>query len=691
MAYSVDNLKLKFNTIHAISYTNNNYNLSRNTISKDKYSNTNPNQNPNTKKNNSNKNAKNYILLSNPNLMGHIKNNSSRMTQISLSENKIQKSLSGKTKRFRNKKFQKKKLYDAKNTLLESIKESNCDSTTINNNDTNSDEFNYNDLLKELNRSKNINNISENAKNNNNKKPFKKHMKHYSDFVNSMNVLLSNKYNKSNKKNKKIYNSNNKNKNKNKSGNNEKKSLNSENNNKRNIYSIKKKKLNKKKDVNVNYLYDRNNLINDINNYELYIYNNIDNICFNNEQNDIQLESKINNLIVEQLINKKINKHKRAYNKETTFVNNFNSDYSFESDDDFKKNIIGSKINLYPNNNNIFKDISFKSLTNSSESKNEMNGIIMKNKKYNSKINNGLFLNNNNLNMKCYNIKSYNITQDINYNLDNNKYKYKNTDYSGYKKNFKRNISESILKKDEKINDKKHINKIHSIINNKKNNNIINNCKEKKNEYISNESWLKKNNKNNNINKKRFYYTNNGRIIKKSKLKISINDTHLIKIKEKKVNKKTLSNSSIDKITDNNNKNDTKRKNIKLIVYHSSIKNTKNSKEKSHKRDVSSIRKTKIKSKSTPKEMNNYFPYKNYNNISIIHYKKNNKNIFDNNSISLPKKTVNSYSHKNKSQNKSFKKASKKLFIPKIFININKNNNIKKGNKKNKKLSVKIF
>jgi hypothetical protein len=167
---------------------------------------------------------------------------------------------------------------------------------------------------------------------------------------------------------------------------------------------------------------------------------------------------------------------------------------------------------------------------------------------------------------------------------------------------------------------------------------------------------------------------------KKSQLKISINDTYLNK--EKKVNKKTLSNSSIDKIIDNNNENN--RKNLKLILYNSSLK-IKNSKEKSRKRNSSSIRKTKIKSKSTPKEMNNNFPF---NNSSIINHKKNKKIIFDNNSLSLPKKTINSYSHKNKAQDKSLKKTSKKIFVPKIIININKNNNKKKGNKKNKKISV---
>jgi hypothetical protein len=441
--------------------------------------------------------------------------------------------------------------------------------------------------------------------------------------------------------------------------------------------SIKNNKENKKKDKN-NILYYRNNILNDIGNYELYIFNNINNIYFNNEQNDNLLESKLNDFIFEQLINKKINKNKHTFNKETTFVNNFNSDYSFESNDDYKKLLIGSKINNYPINNNIFKDISFKSLTNSSESKNETHENMKKNKKFNSKIYNGLILNKNNLNAKIYNIKSYNITQNTNYFLDNNKYK--NEEYSIYKKNIKRNISESILKNDQKINDKKHINKIHSIINNKKNNYIIKKSIEKKNLCISNESWCKKNNNNNIFNKKIFYYTNNGKMAKKSQLKISINDTYLNK--EKKVNKKTLSNSSIDKIIDNNNENN--RKNLKLILYNSSLK-IKNSKEKSRKRNSSSIRKTKIKSKSTPKEMNNNFPF---NNSSIINHKKNKKIIFDNNSLSLPKKTINSYSHKNKAQDKSLKKTSKKIFVPKIIININKNNNKKKGNKKNKKINV---
>lgn len=69
-----------------------------------------------------------------------------------------------------------------KNALLESIKESNCDSTTINNNETNSEDFNYNDLLNEFNK------ISNNKKGDI-KKISQKHMKHYSDINGSINLL----------------------------------------------------------------------------------------------------------------------------------------------------------------------------------------------------------------------------------------------------------------------------------------------------------------------------------------------------------------------------------------------------------------------------------------------------------------------------------------------------------------------
>jgi len=186
MAYLTNNLKVSFNTIHAVNHINN-YNISRNKINNDEYNNT----NPTAHKNSVNKTSHNYILLPNPNTMCHKKNISSRVIQISLSENKIQKSLPFNKENDRIKKYKKKdnNIYDTKNTLLESIKESNCDSTTINNNDTNSDEYNYNDLLKELN------NISENKKNSL-KKTKQKHSKHYSDFTNTKNVLKTNKKNK---------------------------------------------------------------------------------------------------------------------------------------------------------------------------------------------------------------------------------------------------------------------------------------------------------------------------------------------------------------------------------------------------------------------------------------------------------------------------------------------------------------
>ena len=675
MAYLTNNLKVSFNTIHAVNHINN-YNISRNKINNDEYNNTNSTPH----KNSVNKTSQNYILLPNPNPMCHKKNISSRVIQISLSENKIQKSLPCNKENDKNKKYTKidNNIYDTKNTLLESIKESNCDSTTINNNDTNSDEYNYNDLLKELN------NISENKKNSI-KKTKQKHAKHYSDFTNTKNVLKTNKKNKSNNKNTKNYDSN--------KNNNNKKYLNNENNNKNNLSLVKSKTGIKK--INVNNIFDRNNILNEIGNYELYILNNINNICYNNEQDDALLDSKLNKYVLEQLENKNDNKQKKPYKKESTFINNFNSDYSFESDD-CKKNFIGSKINNYPISNNLFKDISFRTLTNSSESKIEVPENINKKKKSKTKITNNLILNNdnNNLNEQYFKIKYYNLAQDLSPNFNINKFN--NNDYSELKKNIKRNISENILKNNQKKNDKKYIeNKIYTILNNKKNNNNQNssnkknnNSKEKKKEFKSNESWYKIN-KNNIFNKKRLCYTNNGKIIKKSKLKISINDNNSNKIKEKKIKKKTLSNLSIDKIVDNNLEN--KRKNIKFFVSNNSINYTKHTIDKSNKKNLSSsIRQSKLKSKSTPKKISNFLPFNNSN----INNKIKNKNVFDNSLTSLPKKTVNSYSHKNKTADKSFKKISKKLFVPKIFININKNNNKRITNRKikhKKKLNVKNY
>ena len=746
MAYPTNYLKENFNSIHAVTHNNFNYNNLRSTIncSKDANSHNKHYFHISNKSNNKNhminKKYNNCILLSNKNSLYQIQyTTTQRQPQVSSSINLISKLLkeknnnllkykkkikSNKVNPNTNKKIKKQdeniNINDyTKNTLLESIKESNCDSTTINNNETNSEDFNYNDLLNDCNK------ISNNKKSDI-KKISQKHIKHYSDINGSINILKNaknnNKKESMNNNNKKefnkikfskIYNSCIKKKNtqrikypkNNKSINvgcnkiNNKSTLS-------NISSIisnniNNQKRNNNKNLNMNLYIDKNELINDIQNFELGFINNINNIFYNNEENEKLLESKIEKNILDQLINRNVNiksKRLKRYNKEKSFVNNFNSDYSFESDG-LKKSYGGPKISNYPINDNIFKDISFRSLTNSSDSfslKKEINENIDNNEinshkkyKWNMK-NNDIILNSDNLLVDTFYLKN----------------NYIQTDYNNYKKDIKRNISENILKKKEKINKKKYIeNNIYSILNNKKNKeniNITNNniskdtSKRNKTKNKSNESGYKIN-KNKILNQKRFCFTNNEKTIKRNKLKISINDNTLSKIleKEKIKSQKVVNNNQFkNKILRINKNVESRRRNINLILSSNSMNYSKYSIEKNTKyNNSSSVLKAKLKSKSTPKEhtKKNISLYdNNKNNNKIIN--KNSQVIYENSLVTLPSVKKSSHTKKKKMVNKSCQKISNKLFIPAILININKSNDlnhkIKNKNRinKNKKL-----
>lgn len=743
MAYPTNYLKENFNSIHAITHNNFNYNNLRSTIdcSKDANNHTKHYLHISNKSNNKNlminKKYNNCILLSNKNSLYPIQyTTTQRQPQVSPSINLISKLLKEKNnnllkykKKIINNKVnpntnKKNKKQDeninindyTKNALLESIKESNCDSTTINNNETNSEDFNYNDLLNEFNK-------NSNNKKGDIKKISQKHMKHYSDINGSINILKSAKnYNKKesmNNNNKKeinkikfskIYNSCIKKKNTQrikypKNNKNINVGCNKINNKstQSNISSIISNNINQRrnnnKNLNMNLYIDKNDLINEIQNFELGFINNINNIFYNNEQNEELLESKIEKNILDQIINKNMNiKSKRLKRYEKSFVNNFNSDYSFESDG-LKKSYGGPKISNYPINDNIFKDISFRSLTNSSDSfslKKEINEKIdnneipgHKNYKWNMK-NNDIILNSDNLLVD-------------NFYLKNN---YIQTDYNNYKKDIKRNISENILKKKEKIRKKKYIeNNIYSILNNKKNKENINTTnnniskdtsKRNKPKNKSNESGYKIN-KNKILNQKKFCFTNNEKTIKRNKLKISINDNTLGKIleKEKIKNEKVAHNNQFkNKIFKINKNVESRRRNINLILSCNSMNYSKYSMDKNTKsNNSSSVLKAKLKSKSTPKEhkkknISLYGNNKNYNKI----INKNSHAIYENSLITLPSVKKSSHTKKKKMVNKSCQKISNKLFIPAILININKNNDLnhkiknKNGINKHKKL-----
>ena len=743
MAYPTNYLKENFNSIHTITHNNFNNNNLRSTINclKDANNHNKHYLHISNKSNNKNlminKKYNNCILLSNKNSSYQIQyTTTQRQPQVSSSINLISKLLKEKNNNLlKNKKKiitnkvnpnmnKKNKKQDeninindyTKNTLLESIKESNCDSTTINNNETNSEDFNCNDLVNDLNK-------NSNNKKGDIKKFGQKHMKHYSDINGSINILKSDKnYNKKesmNNNNKKEINKikfskicnscikkkntqrikypkNNKiinvgcNKFNNKSTLSTISSIIPNNNNQRG---------NNNKNLNKNLYIDKNDLINDVQNFELDFINNINNIFYNNEQSDKLLESKIEKNILDQLINQNMNiKSKRLKRYEKSFVNNFNSDYSFESDG-LKKSYGGPKISSYPINDNIFKDISFRSLTNSSDSfslKKEINENIDNNEshghkkcKWNMK-NNDIILNSDNLLVD-------------NFYLKNN---YIQTDYNNYKKDIKRNISENILKKKEKINKKKYReNNIYSILNNKKNKeniNTINNniskdtSKRNKTKNKSNEFGFKINKKKI-FNQKRFCFTNNEKTIKRNKLKISINDNTLSKILEKeKIKSEKISNNNQfkNKIFKINKNVESRRRNINLILSSNSMNYSKYSMDKNAKsNNSSSVLKAKLKSKSTPKEhkkknISLYDNNKNYNKI----INKNSQITYENPLITLPNVKKSSHIQKKKMVNKSCQKISNKLFIPAILININKNNDLshkiknKNGINKHKKL-----
>ena len=747
MAYPTNYLRENFNCIHT-THNNFNYNNLPNTINCSKDTNShnrhylnfsNKSNNKNIMINTTNKKPSNCILLSNKNSLYQIQyTTTQRQPKVSSSINLISKLLkeknnnllkykkkiiSNKVNPNMNKKNKKQdeniNINDyTKNTLLESIKESNCDSTTINNNETNSEDFNCKDLLNDFNK------ISNNKKYEI-KKISQKHMKHYSDINGSINILKSAKnYNKKdsvNNNNKKeinkikfskIYNSCIKKKNtqrikypKNSKGINVVAS--NKINNKStisNFSSFISNNINQRRNnnnLNMNLYIDKNDLLNDIQFFELGFINNINNILYNNDKSEKLLESKIEKNIVDQLINKNLiikSKRLKRCHKEKSFVNNFNSDYSFESDG-LKKSYGGPKISNYPINDNIFKDISFRSLTNSSESfsiKKETNENIDNNnelhghkkKKWNMK-NNDIILNSDNLLVD-------------NFYLKNN---YIQTDYNNYKKDIKRNISENILKK-EKINKKKYIeNNIYSILNNKKNkenNNATNNniskdtSKRNKTKNKSNESGYKIN-KNKILNQKRFCFTNNEKTIKRNKLKISINDNTLSKIleKEKIKSEKVIQNNQFkNKIFKINKNVESRRRNINLILSSNSMNYSKYSMDKNTKSNKSSsILKAKLKSKSTPKEHKKKNISLNGNNKNfnkIIN--KNSQIIYESSLITLPSVKKSSHIKQKKMVNKSCQKISNKLFIPEILININKNSNNnhkiknKNGINKNKKL-----
>ena len=732
MAYPTNYLKENFNSIHTITHNNFNYNNLRNTINITKETNnhsrhylniSNKNNNKNLMINTTKKNHNNCILLSNKNSLYQIQyTTTQRQPQVSSSINLISKLLKEKNNNLLkykkkiisnkvnpniNKKNKKQEeninINDyTKNTLLESIKESNCDSTTINNNETNSEDFNYNDLLNDFNK------ICNNKKGDT-KKISQKHMKHYSDINGSINILKNTKnYNKKesmNNNNKKennkikftkIYNSCVKKK-KTQIIKYPKKDIRvnavcNKINNKStlsNISSVISNNINQRrnnnKNLNINLFINKNELLNDIQNFELGFINNINNIFYNNEINEKLLESKMEKNILDQLINNNMNiknKKLKRYNKEKSFVNNFNSDYSFESDG-LKKSYGGPKISNYPINDNIFKDISFRSLTNSSDSfslkkeTNENNDIVYnenhghKKHKWNMK-NNDIILNSDNLLVDKFYLKN----------------NYIQTDYNNYKRDIKRNISENILKKNEKINKKKYIeNNIYSILNNKKNKENINTTnnniskdtsKRNKTKNKSNESGYKIN-KNKIFNQKRFCFTNNEKTIKRNKLKISINDNTLCKILEKqkiKREKVAYNNQFKNKIIKINKNVESRRRNINLILSSNSMNYSKYSIDKNTKsNNSSSVLKAKLKSKSTPKEhtkknISLYGNNKNYNKI----INKNNQVIFESSLITLPSVKKSSSTKKKKMVNKSCQKISNKLFIPEILININKNN-----------------
>ena len=715
MAYLSNNIKDTFNLINKNNYSNNRYYNIKNIINYSKETNNNSknylnnNINLNHLTSSINKKNQNSILLSS--------HNSLNQNKITTRQFHISSTLNLNSKIFHNKKNSpsknKKKqiknklninykiknqdlnmnLYDNnKNVLLESIKESNCDSTTIYNNETISDDINYNELLNEYNK-------IENNKNNDKKEIGKKHIKHFSDVSNSLNLLKNDKIPKKENEFLKINNSCIKKNNKKYINHNKSNKINN------NIKSIENNKEKNKKNINSKLLLDRNNILKDIQIYELEFVNSINNIYNNYEQNEILSEKKMEKKIFEQIINNNINKfkNKKSYNKEKSFINNFNIDYSFESDG-YKKVYGLSKINNLPINDNIFKDISFRSLTNSSESfsfKGTKNEII-KNENINKKRKK---VNNRKLNLKNnFIIFNDEIDMEIKKNINN----YIFTDYLNYKEDIKRNISEIIIKEKKKKNKKNFIEKnICSIINNEKNKklNTINNninreiskLNKKKNKIYLNESENKIN-KTKLFNQKKICFENNGKKIKKQKLKININDNFLSKVK-KKEKIKNLNSSNNQKIRNPENHINfkKKRRNINLILSNNSLNYWKYTMDKSIKNNISIlIKPPKIKYKSTPKEQkNSIYSYNNANkNNKIINNQHHNK--FDNSLTALSNIYLSNFHQPKKNLvNKSYQKISNKSFLQEILINKNNLNkqNIKHKNKINifKKIEIQMY
>ena len=590
----------------------------------------------------------NYInkTLVNSNLLLNLNENSYNNNETNSrklrSPNIIPKLLKEKNKVLKDKKYKiinKRNLYQdkdlklnninlkdfTKNTLLESIKESNCDSTTINNNENETNNNDYNNDLK-YKFIPHENNLKQ--------KSIQKHNKHNSDIIISIDIEESdiNKFQKTN--NLQI------NKNINKKG------VINKNEKGENNIKCKRKKLKEKNKFNKNFLFDKNNILKDINSYEINIINSINNIFSINQNLENFMEPKFKN----KILNLNANKNKAEDKKEKSFINNFNSDYSFESED-FKKNYIGAKIINCPINN-IFKDISFNSLTNSSESfslNDENNGEkhkVFKNNNINYIVDkNDKFI-----------IKKISENKKFNY-IDKNNSK---------DKRMKRNISENILKDNQKTKNKKfNDNKINSVLNNKIENinTSINSTNQNNSKYNRKKKKLTLNESIYKLNMDKIYiqkkidFTNYGKNITKIKKKICINDNILNtkKKKEKIINEKGFNKLSINDTNFQYKKRNSKFNSINSIDYfkYSIDKN---------------IKTNMLKSKSTSrKKKANHFSLNNAHKIK-------NKSISNNSLISFTK-----YSNLKKPIKKCYKKITEKLFTPDNLANIKKRD--KKFNK----------
>lgn len=561
--------------------------------------------------------------------------------------------------------------YNTNIKLFESIMESNCDSTTINNNETYSDYYNS-----ELNEFKKI---SKNKKSEI-KKIIKSHTKHYSDIVNS--GILS----KSNKKN--IIKD--KNKYKRKKSNkiiNIKKVIKTNKN-----IKIIKNKYNKRINSNINakLSIDRNNILIDIKNHELSIVDSLNRIYYNNEHNENLLNLKINDIILGKLKNINTNRNKINCFDKISFIENFNSDYSFENDY-FKENYSGAKISKY---NNI-ENLSFNILTTNQESFNEQNQKASKKKEIIEKKINNFKKTNKNL---IFNIESI-IDNNI---INHNDIQYFKQYYNNWENEIKRNTSENGIYRNQTTNFKK-FNKNNIVYNNLNNNkknlikNSINNTNsnksknnKKKNKLQSNENHYKINNNLDNL--KRIYYISNQKAIKKPNRKISINDkTSLSKMNKEDTNEKNICYLSINNIVEKNN-NLKNGRNIKFFLTSNSINHLKYSIENKIEPNIyHSLKQSKLKTCSTPKDQK-------INNFSIKNNSNNNNTKIKNNkfsyisSLNFEPNNINSKPFLKKLQNKSDQKVQKKFFTSEILNNIKKNiKNIKKFiNKNNNNRRIKI-